>query len=308
MRFNLVTIAGMMLLTGCATHTAAPQPAQTQTPKPVLLEQPFIERSAIFFPEKSATFTLANTHQYDNSMLGVALHYVEANAAASRIDIFVFPYGRAPATRVLDDGVRIIRNEIERVQASGLYTGVKFGSTEDATVVGSRAAQLPGNVMAPQITIPGRRFPIAFVMDSKTYSSIAYMFYRYLYFIEVRISLPTDSAIRPESIGEKLTTEVVSHIRIDNAGSCGGPIHAVEVKQLPEGQPGTADPVSVDGYTFLVLPNATKEQLEQEMLTSFFRVNEGGCSSGKIEDDKEKPRAGERVLWLKFTKGDWTHS
>lgn len=308
MRFNLVGIAGIMLLAGCATHTSIPQAPQTPTPKSVPQERPFIERSAISFPEKSASFTLENTYRYDNPMLGIALHYVAANAAAARVDIFVFPYGRAPATRALDDGMRIVRNDIEHVQASGVYTGVKFGATEDATVVVDRGMRLQGSIVAPQIVMPGRKFSIAFVMDSEAYSSIAYVFYRYLYFIEVRISLPGDSAAQPESIGEKLTTEIVSHIHIHNAGSCGGPVSAVEVKQLPAGQPGSADPVSADGYTFLVLPNTSKDQMEQEMITSFFRIAEGGCYSGTIDDDKEKPRTDERVLWLKFTKDDWTHS
>lgn len=305
MRIKVVAIVAMMSLVGCATHPSVSQSVQTQAPKSKLEVRPFIERSAIFFPKKSTTFTLANTYQYPNPMLGVALHYAAENALNSRVDIFVFPYGRAPATRALDDGVMIVRNDIEHVQVSGVYSNVKFGSTEDATFVEHRAMQLPGNVMAPQIAIPGRKFPITFVMDNKAYLSLAYVFYRYLYFIEVRITLPTDDAVRPESIGDKLVDEVIQNIRIDNAGSCGGPIKAVEVKRLPEGQPGTADPVSADGYTFLVLPNATKNQLAQEMITSFFRVVEGGCSSGKIEDDKEKPQTGENMMWLRFTKGDW---
>lgn len=304
MRIKIVAIVAMMSLAGCATRPSVSQSVQTQAPKPKSEVRPFIERSAIFFPKKSTTFTLANTYQYPNPMLGIALHYAAENALHSRVDIFVFPYGRAPATRALDDGVMIVRNDIEHVQVSGVYSDVKFGSTEDATFVEHRATQLPGNIMAPQIAIPGRKFPITFVMGNKAYSSLAFVFYRYLYFIEVRITLPTDDPVCPESIGDKLVDEVIQNIRIDNAGSCGGPIKAVE----PEGQPGTADPVSADGYTFLVLPNATKNQLEQEMITSFFRVAEGGCSSGTIDNDKEKPHAGERVLWLKFTKDDWTHS
>lgn len=305
MRIKVVAIAVMAALAGCATRAPVPQPVQTQAPKSTLEARPFIERSAIFFPEKSTTFTLANAYQYPNPMLGVALHYVAKNAINSRVDIFVFPYGRAPAARALADGVMIVHNDIEHVQASGVYSDVKFGSDEDATFIEDRAMQLPGNVRAPQIAIPGRKFPITFVMDNETYSSLAYVFYRYLYFMEVRISLPTGGAVSPESIGDKLVNEVIQNIRIDNAGSCGGSIKAVEVNRLPEGQPGTVDPVSADGYTLLVLPNATKAQLEQEMLTSFFRVVEGGCASGKIEDDKEKPQAGENMLWLRFTKGDW---
>ncbi|MGE5625569.1 MAG: hypothetical protein ACM3ZT_08485 [Bacillota bacterium] len=281
MRAVIVSVCTLLLIAACAapaSRTAPPPPAPPVEdgvqPQAGLQENktPFISKSAVFFPGESADFELVRKYQYPQAMDGVQLTYGYAPLPAAKIDFFVFAAGRAPQDYALKQGMARIRGEISAATKAGLYSDTAFGDESGVSVVSPDGPKLPGG-----------RLQLAYTAHGIPSVSVAYMFYKQLYFVELRLTAPDSVGVDAlTKAGDLAAQEIVPRLHMLSEGGC-------ETIDVDLGD-GAADPNSL-----LKAMSQGVAQREAE-----------GCPPVKEHPPADfEPKPGEGAMLLTYTADDW---
>lgn len=264
MNIRILAVATFLPLLLAACVPPASKPAEPEG------AAAFISHSAIFFPSETASFELSRKYKYPVAADGVQLTYAYAPLPKAEIDFFVVAAGRGPQDEVLKAGMRRIRGEISAATKAGLYADTVLGDETDATATGADGK-----------TLPGRRLQLSYTLHDAKAVSVAYMFYKQLYFVELRITAPTatgsDALLKA---GDLIANEVVPRIHILSEGDC---------EKVTAHVASDADPKAV---------MAAVEQGIAEREAE-------GCPPVKHQPADFQPKQGEDAMQLSYTAADW---
>ncbi|MGD8379181.1 MAG: hypothetical protein PVI56_06205 [Gammaproteobacteria bacterium] len=253
MRTYSVWIVVALLMAGCAQ-----QPTR-QTESKKTAPQAFIDRSVIYYPLSGDTFEFAREYTYPNVSSGMQLTYRAAELPDARIDIFVYPIGDVPQDQALARDLNDVRSGVDGMVKRGRYADVKYGDLTEFNVSLKNGSALHG-----------KRLLLAFGLDGSPKTSAAYLAYKQLYLLEMRITVPADSGDMLENVGDRIASETFRKIHILNEGTCalqGMPIggdaaqvrqaftswimHAVEISCVTELKPENFQPGKNEGVQIL---------------------------------------------------------
>lgn len=260
MRKSLIVILATMLLAGCAQN--AVRHSDNKKPEPGA----FIDRSVIYYPKSGDNFELVKEHTYSDVSAGIQLTYKADDLPDAKIDIFVYPIGDVSREQALARDVNDVRAGVKGMAERGIYSDVKFGELSDFN---------------PSIEdgkhLRGKRLLLRFVHNGSPMASAAYLAYKQLYLLELRITAPADAAQALKDVGDSIATEIFPKIHILNEGTCA-------VLRMPSG--GDSD------------------QIQEALIAGFQHISEISCVTD-FTPDNFKPGENEGLQVLKFQSDDW---
>ena len=256
-----------VLLAACATPANKPQPAAAAGTD---AKQPFITRSAIFFPDTTADLELYQKYAYPDAPNGVQITYRSKTLPDARIDFFVFALGRGPQDQGLKIGDERMRAEIQGVAKAGVYSDLVFNDDADFPVTAADGSKLVGRRLL--LTMSDHGWPDV---------SAGYMFYKQLYLMELRITAPAAAGDTLRQVGDQAAQQVVPLIHILSEGGC-------------EHLTINWDPNSGPNGLLAAMQKASDEHVEVE-----------GCPAVTHTPEDFKPKTGEDVLMVNYKPTDW---
>jgi hypothetical protein len=225
----------------------------------------FIERSLVEVPKAVGDLTLTDAHTYpDRAEDGVGMNFAIAGHPEVRFDVFAYPAGRQPPAEALDAAMTEIEASILELGRQGTYRDIQFAAVAPFAVTLPPAPRRPADATdepaddaeaAPDPKtdkaedpakaaalgelldavgvnarpLEGRRRALTFVLRDAARQSIAYVFYRRLFYVKVRATAARD-ALAPEAFAQVVDAAVgavVPAIEVTNVGACGAAtIHA----------------------------------------------------------------------------------
>lgn len=245
-----------LLCTGLLAASFVAHAKKEKAPQP----KQFIDRSVIVYPNAVPGFVFAEK-KYDPAQwtYGVSLRYGIAAAPDVRLDVFVYPIGRTPASRVLDEHIAVVQAAVKDAGERKVYASVVIDppTTFDiggvapaaeekapAPVDESTQADKPKkgadpalekfiqDTMAPK-PIPGRKVAMSFDLEGRPQQSLGYVFNKQLFLFKIRIT--TDKArLSTETfntIADDAARQIIPAITIHNEGKCGVMEIAVDEKK-----------------------------------------------------------------------------
>ena len=277
MRIGIVSIVVLSFIAGCATQAPTkvfPESAPAQAPATTSgpqSKEPFISRSAVFFPGETQDFALAQKYKYPDVMDGAQLTYRYEPLPNAKIDFFVFAVGRGPQDYILKQGMARIRGEISGATKAGLYADTVFGDESSVTVTAEDGSKLTG-----------ARLQLSYTMHGTPSLSAAYMFYKQLYYVELRISAP-DSAGADALLkaGNLAADEILPRIHMLSEGDC--ETLSIDMSSMPN-------------------PDQVQKSIDQSLA---LRQAEGCPPSKRDKPEDFQPKTGEDMLMLSYTLADW---
>lgn len=228
---------------------------------------------------------------------GVSLRYHLDGADWIIADVFIYPAGEGDTTKMLKQAADDFRESVAYAERQEIYRNVWWGDEAPytATLSGGRKLQ-------------GRFLPIVFDAQQDMLTSRAYLFYRKLYYIKIRLSTTVEAV---DSLAERADGFIVSLLNgvdIVSVGSCG---RKMDIVALPSGQRAPADftdGVSPDGFGIAITMSRPggptyATQMSKAMVTAARRQLATGCTS--LDYKPPGDDSTHAVLHLKFGPDDW---
>lgn len=275
----------MMLVAGCAT-VAGPDGAGERDRRS---QRPFIEESAVDFPDRINGATLGNVMREAETAWGVNAFYRLDALPQVRLDLFVYPAGRMSAEEGARRAQRDFIGGLEDIRGQGL------GSFE---VLAEEAFPIP---LSDKARLDAYKTRLRVGAQDQRRPSLAYLTWRRDYFLKLRITGDPGDEAALEGLADGMARELLSRTQIRNRGHCLG-ITVQTVDVLPPGQPGALDAVSADGSLIVLTTLDDKKKLGDALLVSAMRLKESGCIA---EDAFPAPEAGYTRQSLRFKADDW---
>ena len=244
--------ASLVIALAVAACATAPTPREAANPSPQTPARPFIERSLVIAPETVGGFRLTNMNDYPGRPdSGVGLRYAHPDFPDVRVDLFVYPMGRAPHDDALRGGMDQLRGELAAIVEQGRYAKLEYGQEtafdlDAVSADGEQAAAppAPAPTVEPESDDPdeqailalvagteaamdtsrGLRLPLRFEHDGAPVDSLAFLFYRGLYLYKGRIStspqaMPADSFDR---FANHAMATLMPAVQVRSTGGCAG--------------------------------------------------------------------------------------
>lgn len=247
----VLAVAGLLVLAPVAGATTTPAPAKDTRATPPAADddeaaapRPFIERSLVLVPERAGALTLADVHVYERSEDGIGYRYRHPDFPDVRIDLFVYPRGRADRGFALEEGMAGLRASIDYAVAQGGYTDLTYGDEGpiDLRLVGadgSRLSEAPAAADDQDDRHLGRRLALQLSIQGEPLDSRAFLFYDALYLIKGRISaspqdLPGEAFDR---FADRAMADLVPAVTVRNTGGCA----EMTIHVDPESKDGAGD-------------------------------------------------------------------
>ena len=217
---------------------SAPAPGAAPADKPATDtppgELPLIETSHVIAPRTVGDFVLEQG-KYDPQYkaLGVALRYRLKDEQALRMDVYVYPAGRAEPRQALARGMQDFRQSLRDAETHGMFEDMR--TLDDAAfALAPPPAQPRGGqgtqpdalaALAGRASVPGQRLRMAFAMpplQTRMHSN-GYLFYRQLYYFKVRASAAAERIERArfDALADRGARQLVQAIEVWNQGGCG---------------------------------------------------------------------------------------
>ena len=245
-----------MRLTLCITllafaHTALAAPKSDST------AGQFIDKSIVTYPKSLGQYSLTRDF-YDPTQPanGVSLRYELPDAPPDlAFDIFVYPLGRVDTPKAVTDAAVEMEGEIRALEQQKIYSDLKFdaavpidvtvppssmvksddkanatspvanGPTETSSArpdSGARAIVDAAIASAPPTMTTGRKRALTMTRRGTPSESLAYLFYRNLFLISVRATVPSSTlpSGRFNALVDRAVQDLVPTIDIQNFGKC----------------------------------------------------------------------------------------
>jgi hypothetical protein len=259
-----------------------------------------VDETWIVAPKRLGDATLAAVKNYADEgdiAAGVSLRYRIDNAEWIIADVFIYPAGEGDTATMLKRAMDDFRESVAFAERQQIYRNVWWGDESPYTAV------LPGGRK-----VEGRFLPIVFDAQQDMLTSRAYLFYRKLYFVKIRLSTTVEAVDSLAESADRFIGSLLDGIDIVSVGTCG---RKMDVVVSAPGQAPPADMkdgVSADGYRMLLKADrpgsaARAEQLAKTEALAAKRQQANGCTSldyvPPLENDSRT------VLHLTFGPGDW---
>jgi hypothetical protein len=196
---------------------------------------------------------------------GVSLRYHMDDADWIIADVFIYPAGEGDGTKMLQRAAEDFRESVAYAERQQIYRNVWWGDESAYT------ATLSGNKK-----LEGRFLPIVFDSQQDMLTSRAYLFYRKLYFVKIRLTTTVEAVDSLAERADRFVSSLLDGLEIASVGTCG---HKPDA--LPASSPAT--------------PAATAAEMKRQLVT--------GCTSLDYRPPAEN--ASRAVLHLSFQPQDW---
>lgn len=228
---------------------------------------------------------------------GVSLRYRFEKAEWVVADVFIYPAGQGDEGKMLARAATDFRESVAFAERQQIYRNVWWGDEAPytATLSAGRVAQ-------------GRFLPIVFDAQQEMLASRAYLFYRKLYYIKIRLTTTVEAVDSMSENADRFIAALLDGVQVVSSGSCA---RQMDVAVLAPGQsppPDLAGGVSSDGYR-LALPAgkpgtpAYAARMAKAMATAAKRQVASGCTV--LPYDPPPDDAARAVLHLRFEPDDW---
>ncbi|WP_448102668.1 hypothetical protein [Luteibacter jiangsuensis] len=298
-RWKVIPVA-LCLLAGTGTH-AQVTPAEPPLAAPGPVEhRGVVDDTWIVAPKRLGDATLAAVKNYADEgdiAAGVSLRYRIDNAEWIVADVFIYPAGEGDNATMLKRAMEDFRESVAFAERQQIYRNVWWGEESPYT------ATLPdGN------KVEGRFLPIVFDAQQDMLTSRAYLFYRKLYFVKIRLSTAVEAVDSLAEDADPFIGNLLGGLDIVSTGTCG---KKMDIMVSTPGQPppsGLKDGVSPDGYRLLLKPGraGTVDHAAEVARTATLaakRQQASGCTS--LEYDPPQEDDAHAVLHLSFGPDDW---
>ncbi|MGE7138825.1 hypothetical protein ACQKIE_14465 [Luteibacter sp. NPDC031894] len=259
-----------------------------------------VDDTWIVAPKRLGDATLAAVKNYADEgdiAAGVSLRYRIDNAEWIIADVFIYPAGEGDNTTMLRRAMDDFRESVSFAERQQIYRNVWWGDESPyvATLSGGRK-------------IEGRFLPIVFDAQQDMLTSRAYLFYRKLYFVKIRLSTTVDAVDSLAENADGFIASLLDGIDIVSTGTCGKKMDIVLSAPGQSPPAGLKDGVSADGYRLLLAPDGSgttgrAAQMAKTAALAAKRQQANGCTALEytppLEDDTRA------VLHLSFGPDDW---
>ena len=171
---KLIILAGIILLTACATNPSNQSGVKTSSQKQLPASD---YEKLLVYPEKIYAMEFMSKHQFDDPLYGIQLRYAHTFSRDDILDVYVYPI---PSTNwsdklaVLKAATDAVLNEISYAVEQKHYQSAKPGEVQPIQLAGKK----------------GMKTPLDLVFDSGArYKSFVYLFIQEDKFIKLRFSL-----------------------------------------------------------------------------------------------------------------------
>lgn len=290
----------LCLCTGMATRAQ-----EVPAGPPLALSGPADHRGVvddtwIVAPKRLGDATLAAVKNYADEgdiAAGVSLRYRIDNADWIIADVFIYPAGEGDNATMLGRAMEDFRESVAFAERQQIYRNVWWGDESSYT------ALLPGGKK-----LEGRFLPIVFDSQQDMLTSRAYLFYRKLYFVKIRLSTTVEAVDSLAENADRFIGSLLDGIDIVSVGTCG---RKMDIVVTPPGQSppaGLKDGVSSDGYRMLLRADrrgttAHATQMAKTAALAAKRQQANGCTSLEYEPPRDDDTR--TVLHLSFGPNDW---
>ncbi|HXO99564.1 MAG TPA: hypothetical protein VN813_03630 [Luteibacter sp.] len=259
-----------------------------------------VDDTWIIAPKRLADATLAAVKNYADEgdiAAGVSLHYRIDNADWIVADVFIYPAGEGDPATLLRRAADDFRESVAFAERQEIYRNVWWGDESAYT------ASLAGGKK-----LEGRFLPIVFDAQQDMLTSRAYLFYRKLYFVKIRLSTTVDAVDSLSEHADRFIASLLDGVDIVSEGSCGRKMDVMVMSSAQSAPADLKDGVSADGYRILLKAKraGTTEyavQMAKAMALATKRQLATGCTAldynPPLEDDTRA------VLHLSFGPDDW---
>ncbi|NID16079.1 hypothetical protein [Luteibacter yeojuensis] len=259
-----------------------------------------VDDTWIVAPKRLADATLVAVKNYADEgdiAAGVSLRYTIDHAEWIVADVFIYPAGEGDNATMLHRAMEDFRESVSFAERQQIYRNVWWGEESAYTAV------LPGGRK-----VEGRFLPIVFDAQQDMLTSRAYLFYRKLYFVKIRLSTAVEAVDSLAENADRFIGSLLDGIDIVSVGTCG---RKMDIVVSPAGQAppaGLKDGVSADGYRVLLKADRTGKaahaaQLAKTTALAARRQQANGCTSLEYQPPLENDTR--TVLHLSFGPGDW---
>ena len=264
-------------------------------------------------PKVAGDYSLTEVH-YDpaNWAAGVTSKWGAVGIpAALRLTVFVYPIGRRDEATVVADQIADVERSLHHAVGQGAYADLVLGAREPFAVVAPAPSLFADGEDAerrfdprPQIELAveasgpdaeifthalaspnshGQRQSFRFAHDGVPMHSLGYVFYRHLFAIKVRVSVPVDSMDEATftALADTATLHLVPRVDVQNFGRCGN----ITLSQAGEGKDAS---------------NA----MARELMMSIARVRTDNCAtSDRVEPSTDSES--HRRIEIVYPPGTW---
>jgi hypothetical protein len=259
-----------------------------------------VDDTWIIAPKRLANATLVAVKNYADEgdiAAGVSLHYRIDKADWIIADVFVYPAGEGDSAAMLRRAADDFRESVAFAERQQIYRDVWWGDEAAYT------ASLAGGKK-----LEGRFLPIVFDAQQDMLTSRAYLFYRKMYFVKIRLSTTVDAVDSLSESADRFIGSLLDGVDIVSVGSCGRKMDVIAVAPGKSPPPDLKDGVSSDGYRVALKSTRpgtpdSSAQMTKTMELAVKRQLAAGCTTldynPPLEDDRRT------VLHLSFGPEDW---
>lgn len=287
-----ISIAALMLAFALPAHAGkADTPAAPETDA-----RPFIEISHLIAPGRVGDFVLEGSSYDDKTKYaGAGFRYALPGHQETRIDVFVYPAGRAPQEQAINSGMVEFKGGIEQAQQAGYIKDLEFVSDdvfplEAPAVVAASTADTPDPAEARLLAalaatrVVGKRLQMRDTMVSGGFPmySNGYLFYKQLYFFKVRVSAARDRIddAQFQALADRAARSLVPALEVANVGACANKV--IEIS-----------------------PDADADAFAEALVRRTAEIQGENCFENDAEAELDKKSKDADVVDIHFDVQDW---
>jgi hypothetical protein len=209
--------------------------------------RPYVEASYISAPRVVADFNLERS-SYDPAakLAGAGFLYRSSKEPQATASVFVYPAGRVGQAEAVESGMQALYGELKQAVAAGIYAQLQELGEEPFPLA---AYVAPGKgttaidtaviqTMAKAEQIHGTRLRLSMqhVSSNQPLHSNAYLFYKQLYYVKLRISADQASMSREafDALADRAARSLIPAVQVANVGGCAAGTIYVDPSATPE--------------------------------------------------------------------------
>ncbi|MCF7750820.1 hypothetical protein KQ945_08680 [Bacillus subtilis subsp. subtilis] len=283
------------LLLSLCLLAAAPAEASARQ-KDAAPTRAYVETSYVIAPRRVGDFTLVSS-SFDpgNHLAGASLLYQVKDHPEVTINLYVYAAGRLDPDTAVTEGMQAFDEGMKQAVSSGTYSSQRAlgpasaflltgadaprpasASDLDAAVLGAvtRTNQIPGQKVRLQLHRATRDAPLR---------SNAYLFYKQLHYVKVRISAwePDIAAGVFDALADQAARALVPAVRVANVGGCAS-------------------------ATLYVDPHAPQDQMAAMLTGQLSRQQGYNCHASADAAGIDERRTTADVIEIAYAPDDWT--
>ena len=209
----------------------------------------FIESSHVVAPEQVGDFLLeASSYDEKNKFAGAGFRYALKDHQELRVDVYVYPSGRAPQEQAIASGMVEFKDGIQQAQQAGMYRDLETLSegdfpleaptepAEPATAGSAQDAKLLKAIASTRTVGKRLRMRNTMVNGGFPMFSNGYLFHRQLYFFKVRVSASRDRIDQAQfdALADRAARTLVPAIEVANIGGCANAEIVIDINAKPD--------------------------------------------------------------------------